>query len=71
MCFLFKQKGIPMTHAQKNKILDTNHKNSNATKNNDNDVMYEMECCNPSDEELDEILLSSDSEDDEETESEV
>ena len=44
MCFLFKQKGIPMTHSQKNKILDTNHKNSYNTENSDNDELYGMEC---------------------------
>ena len=67
MCFLFKQKGIPMTHSQKNKILDTNHKNSDNTENSDNDELYGMECWNPSDDEPDDILASLDSESNEES----
>ena len=70
MCFVVTKENSGES-AKKINSLDTNHKNSNATGNHDNDVMYEMECCNPSDEEPDEILLSSDSEDDDETESEV
>ena len=34
---------------------------------NDNDQLYEIECCDPSDEGPDEILLSSDEESDDES----
>ena len=42
-----------------------NHKNSN---NDNNDMLYKMECCDPSEEEPDDILLSSDLENDKESE---
>ena len=51
---------------------DTNPHSEPMNENSDHDdhaALFEMECCNPSDEEPDNILLSSDEESDEESSS--
>ena len=47
-----------------------NHTNANDVDDGDNDVLYDIECCDPEDGEPDDILLSSDSESSDESDSE-
>ena len=46
------------------KISQQTTENSNGNNGNDDDLLYEIECCNPSDNNPDKILLSLDEESD-------
>ena len=46
------------------KISQQTTENSNGNNGNDDDLLYEIECCNPSDNNPDEILLWSNEESD-------
>ena len=68
--YFFKNEREFLWIAKKKKTVDMNHTNANDVEDGDNDVLYDIECCDPEDEEPDDILLSSDSESSDESDSE-
>ena len=70
LCTFSKTKENSCESLKKKKTVDMNHTNANDVEDGDNDVLYDIECCDPEDEEPDDILLSSDSESSDESDSE-
>ena len=61
------QEGNPTDMTRTGRISQQPTENSNHDNGNDDDLLYDIKCCNPSDDEPDDILLTSDEESDQES----